>query len=371
MSRDQDATDRPVAPDDEPVANEQPARGDGTPQPHDAVGAYVLDALPEEERLAFVAHLASCADCQREVAELRPVVSLLPLVLELDPVPQLAGDETDAADVPAPSGDLRGRILAAVRDEQTADHLATPVEEPPGTPEPAPAVEPDLAAEPVAADAEPDLASETEPQPQSARPAPAAMPTRPPGRIRPGALPEVVPTPIWQRVSRRERNWLAAAVLAVVAVGAIIWALGLQGRVGDKDDELAALRREVATQEAELADLRDAGNASVALLGPTDEGPDAARGTLFIPLSPDEGVLLVEGMAPLPADRIYQLWFIAGETPQPGPTFRVGEDGRGTVIVSSDAPTFEGVGITEEPEEGSEEPTTPVLLVGQLGGARG
>ncbi|MGH2561352.1 MAG: anti-sigma factor domain-containing protein [Thermomicrobiales bacterium] len=383
MSRDrsQDGTDRPVAPDDEPVANEQPGQGDATPQPHDAVGAYVLDALPEEERLAFAAHLASCADCQREVGELQPVVSLLPRLLELDPAPAFAGDAPDLGRLPNPTRSLRGRILAAAREEQTADHLATPVEEPPGAPEQAPAVEPDLETDAALAGAEPDLEPKPIPEPDVAEAtaapepesAPAALPTRPPGRIRPGALPEVAPTSIWQRVSRRDRQWLAAAVLAVVAVGAIIWALALQGRVGDKDDEIAAQRREIATQEAELADLRDAGNASVALLGPTEVGPDAASGRLFIPLSQDEGVLVVEGMAQLPADRIYQLWYLAGEgtAPQPGPIFQVDEDGRGTAIVSSDAPTFTGVAITEEPENGSEAPTTAILLLGELGGARG
>ncbi|TLQ43015.1 anti-sigma factor [Streptomyces marianii] len=37
---------------------------------HSAAGAYALHALPEDERRAFEEHLASCADCAREVAEL-------------------------------------------------------------------------------------------------------------------------------------------------------------------------------------------------------------------------------------------------------------------------------------------------------------
>ena len=49
--------------------------------PHDALGGYLLDALPDDERLAFEQHLSECADCRQAVAELAPVVALLPLSL--------------------------------------------------------------------------------------------------------------------------------------------------------------------------------------------------------------------------------------------------------------------------------------------------
>ncbi|MFE2057426.1 anti-sigma factor domain-containing protein [Streptomyces sp. NPDC059446] len=45
--------------------------------PHESSGAYVLHALPEEERRAFEAHLAECGECRREVAELRDTTALL------------------------------------------------------------------------------------------------------------------------------------------------------------------------------------------------------------------------------------------------------------------------------------------------------
>jgi anti-sigma-K factor RskA len=44
----------------------------------DAAGAYVLGALPDEERAAYAAHLASCATCQAEVEDLRMAVEALP-----------------------------------------------------------------------------------------------------------------------------------------------------------------------------------------------------------------------------------------------------------------------------------------------------
>ncbi|MFJ3701534.1 MULTISPECIES: anti-sigma factor domain-containing protein [Streptomyces] len=45
--------------------------------PHASSGAYVLHALPDEERRAFEAHMADCESCRREVAELRETLALL------------------------------------------------------------------------------------------------------------------------------------------------------------------------------------------------------------------------------------------------------------------------------------------------------
>lgn len=50
---------------------------------HALSGAYAIDALDETERAAFEAHLASCADCRTEVAELREAAGML---AELEPV---------------------------------------------------------------------------------------------------------------------------------------------------------------------------------------------------------------------------------------------------------------------------------------------
>ncbi|MEE1820102.1 anti-sigma factor [Streptomyces sp. SP18ES09] len=73
--------------------------------PHDAVGAYVLHALPPEEEAAFENHLAACEACRREVDELRGATARLGGVM--------------SATAPA---ELRRRTLdqvRATRQEQT------------------------------------------------------------------------------------------------------------------------------------------------------------------------------------------------------------------------------------------------------------
>ncbi|MCB5167540.1 anti-sigma factor [Streptomyces bambusae] len=57
--------------------------------PHDAVGAYVLDALPDDDRRAFEAHAAACPECTREVAALGAVAARLGEALAADPPPGL------------------------------------------------------------------------------------------------------------------------------------------------------------------------------------------------------------------------------------------------------------------------------------------
>jgi anti-sigma-K factor RskA len=67
----------------------------------DAAGAYVLEAMPEDEREAFERHLDGCAICREEVAELLPAAHALPMAS-----PQM---------VPPP--ELKTRIMAEVERE--------------------------------------------------------------------------------------------------------------------------------------------------------------------------------------------------------------------------------------------------------------
>jgi anti-sigma-K factor RskA len=69
---------------------------------HELSAAYALDALDDSEREAYEEHLASCATCRDEVAELASVAEAL-------------GYASPGADPPP---QLRGRILEAARAER-------------------------------------------------------------------------------------------------------------------------------------------------------------------------------------------------------------------------------------------------------------
>jgi anti-sigma-K factor RskA len=67
----------------------------------DSTGAYVLDALPEEEARGFEAHLVQCPACRQEIDSLIPAAELLPMSVVYNPAP------------PA----LKGRLMAEVNRE--------------------------------------------------------------------------------------------------------------------------------------------------------------------------------------------------------------------------------------------------------------
>jgi anti-sigma factor RsiW len=71
-------------------------------------GPYVLGALDEADRLAFEAHLLTCAECRERVAELRPTADLLGGIT--------AADLEDVA--PVPETMLPGLLARARRERR-------------------------------------------------------------------------------------------------------------------------------------------------------------------------------------------------------------------------------------------------------------
>ena len=59
---------------------------------HSLSGAYVLDALTDEERADFEVHLDRCPTCRDEVASLREVAPLLADTVAVEPPPSLRTD---------------------------------------------------------------------------------------------------------------------------------------------------------------------------------------------------------------------------------------------------------------------------------------
>ena len=70
---------------------------------HELSAAYALNALDEREEVAFEDHLSRCPDCRAELATLQETAAALAY----------------GADAPAPSRELRERILGRAREERT------------------------------------------------------------------------------------------------------------------------------------------------------------------------------------------------------------------------------------------------------------
>jgi anti-sigma-K factor RskA len=66
------------------------------PDVHTLTGPYVLDALPDDERVRFEAHLAECPFCTTEVAELRAAAVKLATQVSAPPPPALKANVMSA-----------------------------------------------------------------------------------------------------------------------------------------------------------------------------------------------------------------------------------------------------------------------------------
>jgi hypothetical protein len=348
---------------------------------HDLAAAYVLDALDADERIAFEEHLAGCAICQEEVASLRKAVDFLPDALVAAPVdvpdayPYLLRDvahETLPVARPEPS-------IASQHDEMTTEAVdATPIEPAPEDSEPIifpegdgeALITPTGTSSPIVAetDESEDEDVDEESDDEATVAGATGRPSRPPGRIRPGYRPPA-DSPEAALVKRpglrASPAAVAALILAIAGVGIFLWALILQGRVND-------LQGEVDAQATQLAQIRLQSNATAYTLSPTADGPPTGSGTFFFSLPDQRGALVARGLDSAPAGQTYQIWYLQnGADPVAGPTFAVTAQGDAVVPLTANVVTFDGVAISLEPESGSDRPTTPMLLQGQLGGAAG
>jgi hypothetical protein len=88
-------------------------------------GAYVLGALPPEERVEYERHLAVCDQCRTELAELLPLPGLLRRVDDTEREALLGGKALDE-----PPVGLETRLLEAARAESAAQPRAGSVTAP-------------------------------------------------------------------------------------------------------------------------------------------------------------------------------------------------------------------------------------------------
>ena len=277
---------------------------------HLDVAGYVLGTLTTQETLEFEAHLADCAQCRADVAELGTLPSLL------------AGAEVA---VPAP---LRQRTFDAIAAAQ-----------PPGRHAGAP---PDSAARGIAGFPESRI-----PWPSAAPPAAPAPPaaTAPTGAIPGSAVADGVVVPFRSR--RRAARWIAAAAAALLLVAAVGVGAVLFGRGGGTTTTVALVAAEAGSGHGK------------AVVRNVEQGREVR--------------LDVSGLPANPLGTYYECWFVGpGDTEQrpnrvSAGTFRVGSDGTASVLMVSaaDPARFPKMGVTLEPDDGNPARTGPKYLVSQ------
>lgn len=277
----------------------------------DLAAAYALNALSDEERARFEADASPAA--RREAEELADIATLL------------------SADEIAPPASMRADILGAIsaepqeaagpRDaEVAAQRAAALASDAPSTEVTGSEV---LAAEPLAADSRiPDA------------PRHAVGDVRGPG-------------PAERRARAR---WRPMQLIGAVAAGAAILTGGIAiGTQLGADSQQQALGAIVAADDAQRAEVPVEGGGTATAIWSAELG---------------QSVLLFENVEAAPAGRNYQAWYIDGSGPRSAGVFQTA-GGSTAVLLEGQMAAGDAVGVTIEPEGGSEAPTTEPILVVQ------
>jgi anti-sigma-K factor RskA len=165
-------------------------------------------------------------------------------------------------------------------------------------------------------------------------------------------------------------------IFRVLSLGAatiaIIWAFVLNAQVARLQSEIAGLNDRVAAQADSLdqiiTNLNQSGPSDVVTvsLKGTDVQP-GAQGQLIADPNENSAVLVISGLPPLEPGKTYQVWLI-GDAPVSAGLLTVDANGQSVLIVTSEESigSFNSIGISIEPEGGSEQPTGDIVVLSEL-----
>jgi len=171
------------------------------------------------------------------------------------------------------------------------------------------------------------------------------------------------------RIASRRVLWtmpaFAGASLAL-AIVAIAWASSLRAEVNQVQLEAAQMRATLDAQAQLLADLGSPAARLVEIPGTSARPQASAR--LFADPESVSAVIVVSGLSPNPAGSVYQLWLIRGDVVVGAGLFHVDAAGRATARVHSSERVgeYDALGVSIEPEGGSDQPTGDIVLLGTI-----
>lgn len=164
--------------------------------------------------------------------------------------------------------------------------------------------------------------------------------------------------------------WLGLAAAAVLAV-IVTDDLRLRRQREEFRNQTVQLSERLESAKRDLArrDLRvkvlESDDVKVLFLGGKDPQP-SARARVFWSEKAKRGILVAGNLAPLPADKQYELWVFAEGKPVPAGVFDPDPAGR-ALFESSDLSSIvaaQNFAVTIEPRGGVPQPTGPIVLIG-------
>jgi len=174
-----------------------------------------------------------------------------------------------------------------------------------------------------------------------------------------------------RRVTRFENffrtfGFTAAAIAAIWIIVLSIQVSRLQSEISNLNSRLAAQSESLDQIIANLPQTNQANVITVSLKG-TEVQPQV-QGQLIVDPDSQSAVLVISGLPQLEAGRTYQVWLINGGAPISAGLLKVDENGQGVFIVNSEESigSFDNLGISVEPEGGSEQPTGDIVVLSEL-----
>ena len=165
--------------------------------------------------------------------------------------------------------------------------------------------------------------------------------------------------PRWQWSAVQRFGAIAAAV-AFIALAASLFVLW--NRNAALKGEIARLSQQALIQQQALAMLTKPDATRLELAG--TPMAQQAHAMLAYDRKTGHAMLMVEGLPAVPADKAYQLWFIANGRPLPGKVFTI--DASGKAMMSDEVPAearqHAVFAVTLEPRTGVNSPTGEMYL---------
>jgi len=277
---------------------------------------YAMEFLTGDDAAAIVNHLAGCAECRAELAQIRGDLAAYAFTAEMRPVP----------------GSARERLMTQVAAEKKA--VPAPV----------------LVAAPVT-DAQPALAAF-------------------------GRQTSILTSD--DDEDERPRRNMGMAVLGwsgwAIAAGMTVVAGGLYKQRVSLRDTLASRTSQIQSMTATGASahqLMDALTDPKALRVTLTAKPQKAEPIGGVTYDPAKGslVLLANNLDALQTSKVYELWLIPadGGAPIPAGTFHPDEQGSASVIMPElpKGVSAKAFGVTVEDAGGSQTPTLPIVMAGK------
>lgn len=196
----------------------------------------------------------------------------------------------------------------------------------------------------------------------------------PPASVRAAILAEARRSSPAAHVAVRWTPWLAAAAMFAVAAGLTFYVGDLRQQVRRLQAQLreALVRVDEGERRVAVA-LRDA-QAPFAVLTAPDVRAIALAGQTAAPSasaraywSRSRGLVMTgANLPPLPPGRVYQLWFVKGQSPVSAGLFSPDADGRLRTVLTTpiDVPDPDVLAVTQEPAGGVPAPTGAMYLAG-------